>query len=163
MIRIRAAQPADAEGILAILNPIISETTITFSPTLATSADVKSGLREHAQRGDPYLVAEKEGAVLGIAKYGPFRSGEGYAKSVEITVHLAPDARGKGIGRLLVENLETHARNAGKHSLIAGVSAENHEAEAFHTKLGFTRVGLIPQVGHKFGRYIDLLLMQKFV
>lgn len=163
MIQIRAAEPDDATGIADILNPIIEHSTITFSPTPVTEVGVRDGVAEHTQSGDPYLVAERDGALLGFAKYGPFRAGAGYARIAEITVHLGPSARGQGTGRRLVDALEAHARRAGKHSLIAGISAENEGAVAFHAKLGFKQVGLVPQAGYKFGRYIDLVLMQKFL
>lgn len=163
MTLIRPARPSDATGICAILNPIIQETTITFSPQPVTPSDVKDGVANHAQRGDPYLVAEDSGAVVGYAKYGPFRSGLGYAQTVELTVHIASTLRGRGLGRTLVTALEDHARAAQVHSMIAGISAENPPAIAFHKKLGFSQVGLIPRAGHKFERYIDLVLMQKFV
>lgn len=170
MSNIRAATPQDAPGILAILNPIILETTITFAPAPATQSDVTEGVRAHANRGDPYLVAvdhaqEEQGEemVVGFAKYGPFRAGEGYGRTAEITLHLAPHMRGKGLGPRLLKRLETHARAAGKHSLVAGISAENAAGLAFHRKSGFVQVGRIPQAGHKFGRFIDLVLMQKFL
>ena len=163
MTLIRPAIAEDAAGICAILNSIISETTITFAPTQVTAADVIEGLSSHSDRGDPYLVAEEDDTVLGYAKYGPFRSGQGYARTVEITVHLAPSSRGKGLGCHLVASLEQHARAAGIHSLIAGISPENAHALIFHEKLGFERVGVIPEAGHKFDRFIDLVLMQKFV
>lgn len=163
MRRIRPAQADDADGILAILNPIIAQTTITFAPDLLGREDVLAGLASHAERGDPYLVAAQGDQVLGFAKYGPFRGGEGYRRIAETTVHLAPSARGSGLGRQLVTALEVHAKAAGKHSLIAGISGENTQAIAFHAHLGFSEVGRIPQAGYKFGRYLDLVMMQKYV
>lgn len=160
---IRPAEPKDAGTIAAILNPIIAETTITFAPDSVTGQVVRDEVQNHAERGDPYLVAEDAGMVFGLGKYGPFRGGAGYARTAEITVHLAPDARDKGFGRALVEALEAHARAAGKRSLIAGISGDNESALAFHAHLGFAQVARIPQAGHKFGRYIDLVLMQKFL
>ena len=163
MITIRAAVADDAAGICAILNPIIADTTITFSPTNVTEADVIEGLSFHTDRGDPYLVAEDDGILKGYAKYGPFRGGQGYARTAETTVHLALPARGQGLGYRMVAALEDHARAAQIHSLIAGISAENTQALSFHAKLGFERVGVVPQAGYKFDRFIDLVLMQKIL
>lgn len=163
MTLIRPAIDADAHSICAILNPIIDQTTITFSPSPITPKDVTLGIADHAKRGDPYFVAEREGKVLGFAKYGPFRSGIGYARTAEITVHLSRDARGQGLGRRMVSALEDHARLAGIHSLIAGISAENAPALEFHAKLGFQQVGQIAKAGYKFERFIDLILLQKCV
>ena len=163
MTLIRPARPDDAAGILAILNPIIAETTITFSPNRLSESDFQDALSENKNQGAPYLVAEDCGVIAGYAKYGPFRAGEGYARIVEITVHVTPTARGKGLGRRLVDALNDHARAAGIRSLIAGISSENVSAVEFHKKLGFEHVGLVQQAGYKFGRFIDLVLMQKFV
>ena len=163
MTLIRAARPEDSVGILAILNPIIAETTITFSPSQLSEVDLCDQLSDHQKLGMPFLVAENDRIISGYAKYGPFRTGKGYARTAEITVHLAPSARGMGLGKRLVSELEDHARSAGLRSLIAGISAENVQAVAFHEKFGFEHVGLVRQAGYKFERFIDLVLMQKFV
>ncbi|RLJ59094.1 phosphinothricin acetyltransferase [Litoreibacter meonggei] len=163
MTLVRPARPDDAAGILAILNPLISETTITFSAEQLSVSNLHEALSENQRQSAPYLVADSSGAIDGYAKYGPFRAGDGYARTAEITVHVAPAARGRKLGRRLVNALNDHASNAGIHSLIAGISAENVPAMEFHRKLGFEQVGLVPQAGYKFGRFIDLVLMQKFV
>ena len=82
---------------------------------------------------------------------------------MEHTVILSPDACGQGFGCALLHALEDYARNAGVHSLVAGISGENPAAVAFHKKMSFTRVALIPEVGWKFGRWMDLILMQKLL
>ncbi|PTX54099.1 phosphinothricin acetyltransferase [Litoreibacter ponti] len=160
---IRPAKLRDADAIVAILNPIIQETTITFTSQPATYEDVFAGIEAHARRSDPYLVVETDGAVVGFAKYGPFRNGDGYARAAEITVHLAETARGLGLGRDLVDALVRHGRAAGIHTLIAGISAENDNALKFHAKLGFREAGRVADAGYKFGRYIDLILLQKIL
>lgn len=160
---IRPAKTEDAEGILAILNPIIESTTITFTTEFATVENVVDGLAAHAARGDPYLVAELDASIAGFAKYGPFRSGPGYAGAVELTVHLAPKARGKNIGRKLMAALMSHAKTAGKNVMIAGVSGENAQAVGFFTHMGFEKVAQLPGVGEKFGRRLDLIFLQKNV
>jgi len=154
MTGIRPARPGDAPGIAAIMAPIIRDTTITFSPTPLAPEGVDIANT---------FVATQGAEVIGFAKHGPFRGGAGYAHTAEITLHLAPQARGTGLGKALLEQLEIQARDAGKHSLIAGISAENDNAIGFHAHHGFAEVGRVPQAGHKFGRYIDLVLMQKFL
>ncbi|EPX81204.1 GNAT family N-acetyltransferase [Litoreibacter arenae] len=163
MTVIRPVRSEDVASIAGILNPIISDTTITFTPTPLSEADLLKALSENERQERPYLIADRDGSVVGYAKLGPFRSGAGYARTAEITVHVAPEWHGRGIGRALVEALVAQARATGVHSLIAGVSAENANAIKFHEKLGFAHVGLIPEAGYKFDRYIDLVLMQKFV
>lgn len=160
---IRPAEPDDARAIAAILSPIIAQTTITFTSQPLAAADVQADIAAHRERGDPYLVAEQDGAIAGFAKYGPFRGGPGYARTAELTVHLSPAARGAGHGRALVDALVRHGRAAGMRSLIAGISAENDSALKFHEKLGFSQVGQVQDAGFKFDRFIDLVLMQKIL
>jgi len=98
---------------------------------------------------------------LGFARYFQFRGGEGYRYSVEHTIMLADAAQGKGVGRALMAAFCDHAKMQGMHTMHAGVSAENPNAVAFHAKCGFTTLAVLPEVGFKFGRWIDLVLMQK--
>ena len=152
---IRPAATSDAAQIAAIWNDAIRETTITFNPVEKTDAEVADVTRDNC------LVWAENGKVLGFARYFPFRSGEGYRFTVEHTIMLHPDGHGKGGGARLMTALFAHAKAAGKHSMFAGCSAENAGAVAFHAKLGFQEVATLPEVGFKFGRWIDLVLMQK--
>ena len=102
-------------------------------------------------------------AVLGFATYAQFRSGAGYATCMEHSIILAPAARGLGAGRGLMSALLAHAGAAGAHQMIAGVSAENPDGVAFHAALGIVEIARIREAGYKFDRFIDLVLMQKFL
>lgn len=155
---LRPATAADAPAICAIINPIIRDTAITFTTIERTPQAVAAEIED---RLPAFLVAEKDGAVIGFASYGPFRGGPGYAHTREHSVHLSPQARGKGAGRALMAALETVGRQQGIHVLVAGISAANPAAIAFHTRLGFAETGRLPQVGTKFGQWHDLVLMQK--
>ena len=157
---IRPAQAQDAAAMAAIWNPIIRDSAITFTTEEKTPEAIAAML---AAPEGVWLVAEEGGALLGFAGYGPFRGGPGYAASREVTVHLAADARGRGLGRALMQALEAEARAAHIHVLIAGISGENPGAVAFHAALGFEEVGRMPEVGQKFGRWMTLLLMQKIL
>ncbi|MCB1312051.1 MAG: N-acetyltransferase [Sedimentitalea sp.] len=157
---LRAARPEDAAAVCAIANPIIRDTLITFTTRERMAQDVA---RQIAERGAAFLVAERGGAVAGFATYGPFRSGPGYAASREHTVQLVPEARGRGLGRALMARLEAVASGEGIHVLIAGISAANPAAIAFHAALGYAEVGRMPEVGRKQGRWLDLVLMQKIL
>ncbi len=80
---------------------------------------------------------------------------------MEHTIHVHPETRGRGIGRMLMDAVERHAAAGGAHALFAGVSGENAAGRAFHVRLGYEPVAVLPEVGHKFGRWIDLHLMRK--
>ena len=152
---IRSALPTDAPQIAAIWNHAIRDTTITFNPVEKTDTEVAQITQENC------LIWEDNGKILGFARYFPFRNGDGYKFTVEHTIMLHIDRHGKGGGKELMQALFVHAKSAGKHSMFAGCSAENPGAVAFHAKLGFQEVATLPEVGFKFGRWIDLILMQK--
>ena len=158
---IRNATAADCDAIAAIWNPVIRDTAITFTTAEKTAEGLAATLAEKAAGGFPFLVAEAEGGLLGFATYGQFRAGPGYARTAEHSIILGPAARGRGVGRALMAALEARAAAAEFHSLIAGVSAENPAGRAFHAALGYAEIAVLPEVGFKFGRWMDLVLMQK--
>ena len=152
---IRPAVAGDAPAIAQIWNAAIRDTTITFNPDEKSVDDVAALIEQAC------LVWEVEGRVLGFARYFQFRGGAGYRYTAEHTIMLHSDAHGQGVGRQLMGALCTDAKNAGMHTLFAGCSAENPGAVLFHAALGFQTVATLPEVGFKFGRWIDLVLMQK--
>lgn len=160
---IRDATADDAPGIAAIWNPVIRDTAITFNATEKTDADIAAMIRDRQQAGHAFLVADEDGDIAGFATYAQFRGGVGYARTMEHTILLSPKAQGAGLGRALMRAIENHARSAGAISLFAGVSAENPAGRAFHARIGFAEVAILQRVGHKFGREMDLVLMQKFL
>lgn len=162
-MKIRPATPADAAHICAIWNPIIRDTLITFTTVEKTPDMIAQMLDNQRQNGWPFLVAAQDQTLLGFASYGPFRGGPGYTQTMEHSINLAPQARGHGTGTALMQALETHAKTAGIHSLIAGVSAANPAAIAFHTTCGFAPIATLPQVGRKFDQWLDLVLLQKLL
>ena len=160
---IRDATEADIPGILAIWNPVIRDTAITFTDLEKTPQAIAASLAEKRAAGHAFLILEAGGDIGGLATFGPFRSGPGYRHTFEHTILLAPGARGCGQGRALMGALCDRARAAGGHSIFAGVSAENPAGLAFHARLGFVETARLPQVGRKFGRWMDLVLMQKML
>ncbi|WP_108721648.1 GNAT family N-acetyltransferase [Neptunicoccus sediminis] len=160
---IRPATATDADGICAIWNPIIRDTLITFTTDEKTPEGITALLDTNRQNNWPFLVAEHGADLLGFASYGPFRSGPGYAYTMEHSINLTPAARGKGTGRKLMTALEDHAKAAQIHSLFAGVSAANPAAIRFHSACGFVAVATLPEAGYKFGKWLDLVLLQKLL
>ncbi len=159
---IRRATGADAKTIAALWNPYIRDTAVTFNPLEKTAGDVAQMIADHDRRGHATFVAV-DGGLLGFATYAQFRAGAGYATCMEHSILLAPPARGRGVGRSLMTALCDHAAAAGAHQMIAGISAENLDGLAFHARMGFASLSRVPQAGFKFGRFIDLVLMQKFL
>ena len=154
---IRPALPDDAAQIAEIWNHAIRHTTITFNPVEKNPEEVAELCAKQA------LVWAEGDRILGFARYFQFRGGEGYKHTVEHTIMLHVDAHGLGIGKALMAALCDHARDAGMRSMFAGCSAENPDAVGFHAACGFQTVATLPQVGFKFGRWIDLVLMQKML
>ena len=158
---LRDATAADAPAIAALWNPVIRDTTITFNPVEKSPRDVADMIAER-QAAHGFLVAHDDN-LLGFATYGQFRGGLGYRHTAEHTIILGPAARGRGAGRALMDALCDHARARGFHSMFAGCSAENPGAVTFHERMGFRQVAVLPQVGRKFDRWIDLILLQKML
>lgn len=157
---IRPAIAADAEAIAAFWNPQIRDTLVTFNSIEKTPEDIARDIAAKQGQGHGFLVTEIDGATLGFASYGQFRGGIGYAQSMEHTIILDPRAQGRGVGRGLMAALLDHARDAGVHVMMAGVCAENDGGLRFHEAMGFAEVAQVPEVGFKYGRYLDLVLMQ---
>ncbi|ABV92481.1 GCN5-related N-acetyltransferase [Dinoroseobacter shibae DFL 12 = DSM 16493] len=158
---IRPATQDDAAQIAALWSALIRDTTVTFNSHEKTAADITALLADKAAADQPFLVALHAGRVAGFATYGPFRNGPGYARTIEHSILLDTAARGQGLGRGLMSALEDHARTRGMHTLWAGVSGENPAGVTFHRHLGFAEVATLREVGYKFGRWIDLVLMCK--
>jgi phosphinothricin acetyltransferase len=157
---IEDATEADVPGIVAIYNDVIATTTAIFSDRPVSVEDRLAWLRSRLAAGQPVVVARESGAVVAFASYGDFRPWPGYSSTVEHTVHVATPQRRRGIGRLLVEEVLDRARDAGKHVAIAAIDAENEASLRLHERLGFERVGHMPEVARKFDRWLDLVFMQ---
>ena len=160
---IRRAETSDAAAIADIWNVIIRDTLVTFNSVEKSARDVSEMIDRAWARGHGFWVACEHERILGFATYDQFRGGVGYAKTVEHTIILTQEAHGKGIGRSLMAELEAHAKAAGAHTIFAGVSAENPAGVAFHKALGYREVTVLEAVGYKFGKFIDLHLLQKFL
>ena len=160
MLLIRDAMPADAAAILPIHNHAVRDTTAVWNEGESDLAGREMWLAARAAAGFPVVVAEIDGAVAGYASFGDFRAWDGYRFTVEHSVYVDPARQRSGVGRALLEALVERARAMGKHAMIAGVEAGNAGSIALHRSLGFGEVGRLPQVGAKFGRWLDLVFLQ---
>lgn len=153
----RAAQARDAAAVLAIMNDVITQTTHTFTTVPKTLDQVQADIAMTS----PFFVAVKDHVVVGYARTFPFRGGPGYAHVAEYSIALTADAKGLGAGRRLLQTLCDAVQDIDIKQIIGAVSSSNTDALAFHTAVGFSQVGLIPEAGQKWGQTLDLILMQK--
>jgi len=160
---IRDATEADLPAILAITNDAIATTTANWNIRPTTLEARRAWFADRRAAGFPVLVAEEGGIVRGFASYGPFRAFDGYALTVEHGLYVAPEAQRRGHGSGLLGGLIARAEAAGLHVMVAGIEAGNAASLALHERFGFVRVGLMPEVGRKFDRWLDLVLMQRIL
>ncbi|MFY7960510.1 MAG: GNAT family N-acetyltransferase [Elsteraceae bacterium] len=160
---IRDATLDDMPGLLAIYNEVIRSSTAVYLYDPVTLDSRIEWLNGRRAQGFPVLVAVDGDRVLGFASFGDWRPSTGYLHTVEHSVHVAADQRGKGVGRALMLPLFDRARAMNKHVMIGGIDADNAPSIAFHRRLGFEQVSHFREVGRKFGRWLDLAQMQKFL
>jgi L-amino acid N-acyltransferase len=158
-VLVRTATEADAVEIASLLNALLATTTIEWTVTPRTPHDALRWVADH----ELVLVAEDQDELVGLAAFGWFRDVEkwpGYRFTVENTVHVREDRWGSGVGDALMRALLERARGSGKHTMIAAIDSTNDASIRFHTRFGFTEVARMPEVGAKFGRWLDLVLLQ---
>ena len=160
-MHIRDAEAKDIEGIVAIYNDAVANTTAIWNEVTVNSANRAAWLADRQRLGYPVLVAmDTMGAVLGYASFGAWRAWDGYRHTVEHSVYVQTDLRGGGIGTALMIELISRARALGKHVMVAGIEASNDASIRLHHKLGFETVGHLKEVGTKFGAWLDLAFLQ---
>jgi phosphinothricin acetyltransferase len=164
MSLIRISQPADIAGITAIYEHHVLHGTGTFETTPPTETDMAARREDVLAKGLPYLVIEQDGQVAGFAYCQWFKPRPAYRFSAEDSIYLHPDSAGKGLGKRLLAELERHAEAAGIRKLIAVIGdSGNAGSIGVHRALGFTHAGKIASCGWKFGRWLDIVLMEKAV
>jgi len=161
MTTIRPATEADLPAILAIYNDAVVNTAAIWNDDIVDLDNRVAWFRTRTGQGFPVLVAVEGDRVLGYASYGDFRAFQGYRFTVENSIYVAGDARGKGAGSALLAALVDAARAQGKHMMVAGIEAGNDVSLRLHAKQGFVETARMPELGFKFGRYLDLVFLQK--
>jgi L-amino acid N-acyltransferase YncA len=158
---IRNADEPDLPAILAITNDAILNTTSSWNVNPTTLEARRQWLADRRAAQLPVLVAVIDGTVAGFGSYGSFRAWDGYRLTVEHSIYVDPSFRRRGVGRQLLAALIDHATEAGMHAMMGVISADNEVSIMLHEQLGFATVGRLPEVGRKFDRWLDLVLMQK--
>ncbi|MEO5591894.1 MAG: N-acetyltransferase family protein [Chitinophagaceae bacterium] len=163
MIHVRHATENDLPAILAIYNDVIVNTTAVYDYEPHTLEMRMAWFNTKKEQVFPVFVAEEAGIIAGFSSIGPFRAWAAYKYSVENSVYVAAEARGKGIGKLLMPPVIEAAKQLGMHTIIAGIDAGNKASIQLHQYFGFEEVAHFKQVGWKFERWLDLKFLQLVV
>ncbi|MDQ3569595.1 MAG: N-acetyltransferase family protein [Actinomycetota bacterium] len=161
-LAVRLANPGDAEAIRAIYNREVTGSTVTFDLVPRTIADQRAWLAAHAG-AHPAVVAVKEGVILGFGSLSAYRERPAYATTVEDSVYVHHDARGQGVGVAILSELVRLATSHGFHTVVARVVGGHEASIRVHRTCGFQTVGVEKEVGRKFGRWLDVVVMQRLL
>lgn len=161
--QVRAATHLDAGTIAQIYNYYVGNTVITFEEDAVPADEMSRRITEVQARGLPWLVAERDGEIVGYSHAAPWKARAAYRQSVETTIYLRHGMEGRGIGRTLYSALLPILKERGIHAVIGGAALPNPASVALHAALGFERVATFREVGFKFGRRIDVAYWQRIL
>ena len=165
-MELRDATDADAAAINAIYNATVGTTTVAWTEEHESVDIRRDWLEKQAHLDHPVLVAVEADEVVGFASYDDFRDSSkwpGYRFTVEHTIHVRQDHQGAGVGGHLLRALIVRATHAGMHVMIGAIDAENTDSIRFHERHGFAVVARLPETGFKFGRWLELVLMERIL
>jgi phosphinothricin acetyltransferase len=160
MFRIRQAEDRDLPQLLLIYNDIILTTTAVYEYRPQTLEMRRQWLESKREQGFPVFVAEEDDEIVGFSSFGPFRNWAAYKYSVENSVYVAKEKRGRGLGKILLPPLISEAKRLEMHTIIASIDATNESSLRLHKSFGFEEVAYFKQVGFKFDRWLDLKFLQ---
>ena len=152
---IRSAQDSDVEQLCDIYNEYVKDTIITFDTQLKEIPAFRSEMHD-SMKTLPYIVAEKDGQILGFAFASCWKSRCAYNYSVESSIYVLPESKGKRVGYSLYYQLIKELKNLEIHAVIAGISLPNVISVGLHEKMGFQKIAHFKEVGYKFNRWIDM-------
>lgn len=160
---VRDAESSDLPHIREIYNHYVLNSTVTFDETPMSLADLRRKFAKVTKLGMPFIVAQSPGGqLLGYAYVYPWREKAAYRFTVESSIYLGPASTGKGLGKVLLQNLLDRCRAAGIKEVIAVIADKGADASIrMHENFGFTQIGHMGRVGFKFGRWLGTVLMQK--
>jgi L-amino acid N-acyltransferase YncA len=159
-ISIRPYRNQDVQPIVDIINYNILNSTALYDYLPRTLEQQEAIFEDKLKKGFPIIVAVNEGKVVGFGYYSEFRFREAYRFTVEHSVYVANDFHGKGIGKVIMENLIHLAKNQKLHTMIAVIDSENQSSVTFHEQFGFKTVAVLKETGFKFDRWLHSQLMQ---
>ena len=162
-IKIRDYQIQDCKAIIEIINDAILNSTALYDYNIRTLNTQEAIFEEKLQKGFPVIVAESNNEVVGFGYYSEFRFREAYKFTVEHSVYANKNAIGKGIGKLLLNELIERAKKQNLHTMIGVIDSENTNSIDFHKKFGFEEVGFIKESGFKFNRWLHSVIVQKML
>lgn len=160
---IRDAGPGDAPALARIYNHYVEHSTATFEEEIVAERVFARRLEPVARAGLPWLVAERDGVIAGYAYGAPWRERSAYRFSAEVTVYVAPEATGGGLGQALYLALFERLRSLGLRTVIGVVTLPNPASVALHEKCGMAQVAQLRSVGYKHGRWLDVGYWQRLL
>jgi L-amino acid N-acyltransferase YncA len=160
-VLIRLAAEQDAAAIAAVYRPYVEGSRISFEEAAPDAAEMARRMAGNLPGQHPWFVAEEDGGLLGFASSSAFRTRRAYRWTVETGIYLDPTAKGRGIGRSLLETLISTLERQGYVAAIGAIALPNEPSVALHEKLGFFHTGTYRQVGFKMGEWLDVGLWQK--
>jgi len=163
MIIVRTATANDLPAMLVIYNDIIINTTAVYDYEPHTIEMRRQWFTTKQEQGFPVFVAEENGVIAGFSSFGTFRTWAGFKHTVENSIYVSAEHRGKGIGKLLLPPLINAAKELKLHAIVAGIDATNVVSIKLHEKFGFVEVAHFKEVGYKFDRWLDLVFMELIV
>jgi phosphinothricin acetyltransferase len=160
LVKIRAALLKDLNGITEIYNHAILNTVATFDTEPKTVKEQKKWFNEHSSK-NPIVVAEIDKEIVGFASLSKYSTRCAYSDTAELSVYVKEKYQGKGIGKKLIKEIVVAGEKAGLHAIIARIAEGNKKSIYLHDIVGFKHVGIYKEVGYKFGKKLDVYLMEK--
>lgn len=158
-MRIRTAEIDDLDAITEIYNEAILHTVATFDTQVKTVEEQRAWFEEHGPK-NPIIVAEEGGIVIGWASLSRWSDRCAYSETAEVSLYVGEAHRGKGVGRKLLETIIEEGRRSGFHVVVARIAEGNEASIALHESVGFEHIGVMREVGRKFGKILDVTMMQ---
>ena len=159
---IRKAKSSDLKDITEIYNDAVKNTVATFDLKPKTVDEQRIWFKEHGSK-NPILVAEQDGVIVGWVSLSKYDDKLAYSDTVELSLYVKEGFQGQGIGKKLMEKIIEEGKKAGVHVILVRITDGNKISTHLHEKFGFKHVGVLKQVGFKFGRYLDVYIMQKIL